>query len=158
MKITSYKQLDKLVAQSLGWATSIELIDQGEFVSDLEVEYYHPPDLDEDELEDWFGQYGVAPDFSENWFEIEDFLLPECDRQNIFIEWQRSQHNILCTIRMVELDNHLSLEKFKTAITGTGSIPRSMPLATCLAWLAFKGVEFELELPNEETNPETIAS
>jgi hypothetical protein len=37
------------------------------------------------------------------------------------------------------------------AVTGEKEIPKSIPLAVCLAWLRFKGVEFELKLQKEQT-------
>jgi hypothetical protein len=154
MLITSYQDLNKIIAQSLGWVESIHYESQSEPIPDVEIEYYHPPDLSEDEAEEWFSNWGVAPDFSEDWYCVEQWILPECDRLNLLIEWQRSPKVIRCMICASSENRYPGVMIF----TGAGfKYPRSMPLATCLAWLSFKGVEFKLELP-DEINPETIAS
>lgn len=141
MKIESYEDLDKLVAQSLGWQQSIY---SDLFNGDIEISFYHPSDLiGADVLDQWFIDYGIAPKFCECWRYAEEFLLPECDRRNLGIEWRRSPQSIVCVIAALT-------ERYYPGVmvhTGAGfKYPRSMNLATCLAWLHFNSVAFSWEI------------
>lgn len=84
MKITNYEQLNKLVAQSLGWKSSITFIDvdKGDYEENHEFEFYHPPGLNEEEAEDWFSEWlCICPQFSTDIDCCEEFVLAECDRR-----------------------------------------------------------------------------
>lgn len=144
MKITSYEQLNKLIAESLGWSTGIELIEQGKFKT--EVEFYYPTDIEEDRRERWFDEFGVAPDFANELWTVEAFLLPECDRQRLITQIAVTPTMVSCGIKPLVADGRST----GMAVTGEKGIPKSIALAVCLAWLRFKGVEFELQLPAEE--------
>ncbi|MBD2505691.1 hypothetical protein [Anabaena azotica] len=147
MKITNYEQLNKLVAESLGWEIGIYLIDQGEFQHDDELEFYYPPDIEEDRTERWFEEFGIAPDFCCEIWNVEAFVLPECDRQKLVTQITISPTMVSCGIKPLTSDGiHSGM-----AVTGEKGIPKSVALAVCLAWLRFKGVEFELSLPPEQT-------
>ncbi|BAY41355.1 hypothetical protein NIES2111_57510 (plasmid) [Nostoc sp. NIES-2111] len=144
MKITSYEQLNKLIAESLGWQTGIELIDQGKFKT--KVEFYYPGDIEEDRRERWYDEFGVAPDFANELWTVEAFLIPECDRQRLVTQITITPTMVSCGIKPLVADERST----GMAVTGEKGIPKSIPLAVCLAWLRFKGVNFELELPAEE--------
>ncbi|BAT56585.1 hypothetical protein NOS3756_55970 (plasmid) [Nostoc sp. NIES-3756] len=144
MKITSYEQLNKLVAESLGWQTGVELIEQGKFQA--EVEFYYPVDIEEDRRERWFDEFGIAPDFANELWNVEAFLIPECDRQRLVTQITITPTMVSCGIKPLIADERNT----GMAVTGEKGIPKSIALAVCLAWLRFKGVEFELQLPAEE--------
>lgn len=147
MKITGFEQLNKLVAQSLGWSTGIELIDEGEFTGGTEIEFYYPLNIEEDRRERWFDEFGVAPDFANELWTVEAFLIPECDRNRLTTQITITPTMVSCGIKPLTPDGiHSGM-----AVTGEKGVPKSIPLAVCLAWLRFKGVEFELALPPGET-------
>ncbi|MBD2505542.1 hypothetical protein [Anabaena azotica] len=147
MKITTYEQLNKLVAESLGWEIGIYLIYQGEFQHDDELEFFYPPDIEEDRRERWFEEFGIAPDFCCEIWNVEAYVLPECDRHRLTTQITITPSMVSCGIKPLMADGRGT----GMASTGVKGIPKSIALAVCLAWLRFKGVEFELALPLEQT-------
>ncbi|HEY9801301.1 MAG TPA: hypothetical protein V6D25_13160, partial [Leptolyngbyaceae cyanobacterium] len=125
----------------------IYLIYQGEFQHDAEVEFYYPPDIDEDRRERWFEEFGIAPDFATELWTVEAFLLAECDRARLVTQITITPSMVSCGIKPLVADDI----RTGMAVTGEKGIPKSVALAVCLAWLRFKGIEFELSLPVEQT-------
>ena len=138
--ITTYEQLNKLIAQSLGWE------ERSISVFGLTAKIFCPTGIKLEEAFEYHHKYSGCPDFATNWQDIEDLILSECDRQNIFVEWTHSPEIISCTMRQIEHKQWSSAD-FKSVITGGKTkLPRSMSLATSLTWLTFKENKVNIDI------------
>ena len=95
------------------------------------------------EHENWY-ENGGAPYFSSEWNDT-NILLEECERTGLLLEWFRNKDNIGCQIRKYEFEKPESSIPV-VANTGTNfNIPKSMSLATSMAWLLWHGIKIEFE-------------
>lgn len=149
MKITSYEELNKLVAQTLGWEeTEIDVqVIVDKTVKLQRVNVLHPKLGVGERPLDYWREYDTCPDFSTDWQLVEKFILAECDRQKLAVQIVRTSLMISCSIKPM---NYIEDDRpARSFITGEMGVPKSTPLAVCLAWLRFNNVEFEFE---PETN------
>ena len=87
---------------------------------------------------------GGAPLFSRKWQDTE-LLLDICDKASLLVEWFRNEEVISCSIDRIE--NGFTTGMGVRYYTGNQfEIPKSMPLATCLAWLYWQGIKIKLNL------------
>ncbi|MBD0266418.1 MAG: hypothetical protein ICV85_09630 [Tolypothrix sp. T3-bin4] len=143
MKVKSYYDLNVLIAKSLNWVENkVSDEQQGN------IKVWHPPEESEAKSLDWLKKHGVVPDFCRNWGLTEEFILAQCDRENLLVEHDRTPGTIRCTIRKID-----SVNLYYPGVmifTGEGfRYPKSMSFATCIAWLSFKQIEFQIEFQLE---------
>lgn len=162
VKINSLAEIDNIIALLLGWVES-EIEEEcsqftpgatwiygGDYYA-IKVKLLFPEEVVNAggesewtyEHEDWY-ENGGAPYFSSQWSDT-NILLEECDRTGLVLEWFRNKDNIGCQIQKYEFEKPESLIPV-VAYTGTNfNIPKSMSLATCMAWLLWHGIKIEFE-------------
>lgn len=163
IQINSYQELDELIARKLGWVESwfeeecsrdtpgaIWSFGTDSYV--VKVELLYPSEIVErgsketwvDFHQEWCYDNGGAPLFSRKWQDTE-LLLDICDKASLLVEWFRNEEVISCSIDRIE--NGFTTGMGVRYYTGNQfEIPKSMPLATCLAWLCWQGVKVNLNL------------
>ncbi len=159
LTVQSFQEIDELIAQQLGWVKSSFESECSQFTPGaqwnygtdwytINIELLFPPEvveaLGEQEWTDnhyqWCAENGGAPRFSSNWDDTE-LLLQECDSCGLLVEWSRNSEITICSIKQIDNTTTAPL------IAYTGSpfgIPKSMPLATSLAWLLWHNIKIEL--------------
>lgn len=145
MIVTSYRKLDLIVAESLGCVEGNQEIDMGEMTSPDYFSYFAPKeeiesdDFDED---NWVMTHGECPNFSLNWGYCQ-YILAECDRTDCLVEMTRTKEAISFLIRPADASLWTS-NNFKPITVGL-KLPRIISLGLVLAWLNFKGYDFDFE-------------
>lgn len=170
IQVKSFQEIDALIAQQLGWVKSSFEEECSQFTPGaqwnygtdwytIKVELLFPTEVVEEGLEEewidnhyhWCAENGGAPLFSSNWDDTE-VLLQECDcpkgsakgnRCGKLVEWSRNSEITSCSIKQIDNTTKAPL------IAYTGSpfgIPKSMPLATSLAWLLWHNIKIEFNL------------
>lgn len=151
IKITSLQQINELVAEQLGWQLVTIKADYDDYTPD--VTKWFPQEIDEDEVEQWlhnkceegYSYYDYVPEFTVNPHWNQDIVDKLVVNSNLKVILTQSAFTCECEIIELDIDNNNTEVTRGSYCSGYFKETPNLMLAICLAFLEYKGVEYEIQ-------------
>ena len=151
IKITSLQQINELVAEQLGWQLVTIKSDYDDYTPD--VTKWFSQEIDEDEVEQWlhnkceegYSYYDYVPNFTIYYCwnqQIVDYLTKQPE---LMVKITQTYLISECEIIELNVDNNNIEVTRGSYCSGYFKETPNLMLAICLAFLEYKGVEYEIQ-------------